>query len=401
MADPARILFAIPELGSGGPDRVFHELICGLDRAVFQPLLLVSYAGGRYFGALPSDVETYAIGGGRYPVRRFARAVDRLRPDLVVTTLRMNGTAAAARALQRHRPPLITRQANAIGTNFAELRKKSRLKYGLAEQVMKRLLRVSDALVAQSSDMGAELARQAASGQRIAVIGNPVSLDGVAAACAAQQVQSAPARFGDPALVAVGRLSPQKGFDLLLSAFAALRLTHPRAGLTILGEGPSRGALEAEAARLGISPALRLPGHIDRVLAEVAAADLFVSSSRYEGFSNSILEAMALGKPVVATNCEGGTRDMVIDKHTGVLASPVNADALAEALERALCCDLKALGEAGRKHVGLRFSRDVIIGEYAALFHEFLTGGSADRADAAARLRSGDQLDAPVEDDRL
>ncbi|WP_111735704.1 glycosyltransferase [Roseovarius amoyensis] len=376
MAEPAHILFAIPELGSGGPDRVFHELIGGLDRSRFRPSLLVTRPGGRYFDMLPADIETCVIGGGRYPAWRFARAIDRLRPDFVVTTLRMNPTAAVARFLQRHRPPLIARQANAIDISFAELRKKSRLKYGLAEWCTKRLLRIPEVLIAQSHDMGVELARQAKARQRIVVIGNPVDLDDVAAASAAQRVQAKPVRAGDPALVAVGRLAPQKGFDLLLPAFTALRRDYPNATLTIFGEGPDRAEMERAALRLGIAQALRLPGQSDTVLAEVGAADLFVSSSRYEGFSNAILEAMALGKPVVATSCEGGTRDMVIDGTTGILANPSDPVALTEALRRALRSDLSALGAAGQAHVASRFSRSRIMGEYAALFEETLVNGA-------------------------
>lgn len=377
MAKPARILFAIPELASGGPDRVFYELICGLDRTVFQPLLVVTEPGGRYFDALPADVETFAIGGGRYPFWRFARQVDKLRPDLIVTTLRMNTTVAVARLFQCYRPPLISRQANAIAANFNELRKKSRLKYGFAEWLMKRLLRVPHVLVAQSSDMGDELAQHAAASQKIVVIGNPVCLDDVAQGCASQQANSEPVRFGSPALIAVGRLSPQKGFDLLLQGFSRFREEYPLAGLTVLGEGPDRADLEAEARRLGIVEAVRFPGHSDCVLAEVAAADLFVSSSRYEGFSNAILEAMALGTPVVATNCEGGTTDMIVDNQTGVLADGISGDALASALTRAMRRDLRALGDAGRTHVGKMFSRNSIIGSYTALFHDVLAGRTA------------------------
>ena len=375
MIERVRVLFAIPELGSGGPDRVFFELLCGLDRNAFQPVLLVTKAGGRYFESLPRDVETCVIGGGRYPAWRFARAVDRLRPDVVLTTLRMNTTASAARIFQRHRPPLICRQANAIGSNFKELRRRSRLKYGFAEWAMKKLLRIPDALVAQSSDMGVELARDASPAQKIAVIGNPVSTDDVMRACVEQSARVARTRFGNPALVAVGRLTPQKGFDLLLEAFAQVQREYKDAGLTILGDGPDRAQLEADAERLGIAEKLRLPGHSDCVLAEVAAADIFVSSSRYEGFSNAILEAMALGTPVVATACEGGTRDMVVDGQTGILAGAVSADALVEALQHALRMDLGSLGQAGREHVGSTFSRGTILEEYAALFREVLGQG--------------------------
>lgn len=372
MANPARILFAIPELDSGGPDRVFFELINRLDRSAFLPVLMVSRAGGRYFKALPDDVEICVLGGGRYPVWRFARAIDRVKPDLIIATLRMNTTASAARGLQKHRPPLITRQANAISSNFRELRKRSSLKYGIAEWLVKRLLKVPDALVAQSSDMGEELETHASPRQRIAIIGNPVDVKSVRASCLAQQGRASLTGFGDPALIAVGRLAPQKGFDLLLPAFAEFRREHPRAGLTILGEGPDRNKLELEARRLGIEDALRLPGHSETVLAEVGAADLFVSSSRYEGFSNAILEAMALGKPVVAINCEGGTKDMVIDGQTGILAQTQSIGALTEALMRAMHSNLLDLGGAGQQHVNVIFSHRRILAEYEALFQKIL-----------------------------
>lgn len=373
MADAPRILFAIPELGWGGPDRVFSTLIGGLDRAAFRPALLVSRAGGRYFDALPDDVDVSILGDGRYPVWRFARAIDRLQPDLIVTTLRMNTTASAARALQRHRPPLVTRQANAIRTNFKELRKRSPLRYALAEWLVRRLLKTADALVAQSADMAAELERYASPRQRIAVIGNPVTVDDPKTAHLAEpKGKAASEPFGSPALVAVGRLAPQKGFDILIAAFSTLRRNYPQAGLTILGDGPERKALEAEIKRLGMEHAVRLPGHSENVSAEIEAADIFVSSSRYEGFSNALLEAMALGKPVVATDCEGGTRDMVIDGKTGILARPESIDGLTEAVLRTLSSDLSSLGKSGRDHVAARFSDRRIIAEYEDLFRELM-----------------------------
>jgi glycosyltransferase involved in cell wall biosynthesis len=372
MARPARVLFAIPELNAGGPDRVVHELVCGLDRTEFLPLLAVAKPGGRYFAALPRDVEVHVTGGGRYPVWRFAKAVDALRPDLVFTTLRMNVTASLAGFFQRWRPPHVARQANAMAADFAQLKKTSLLKHRVAEQVVRRLIRMPDVLVAQSSDMAAELAPFATPRQRIVAIGNPVSLADIDAARAAQAAVGRRRVRGNPSLVAVGRLAPQKGFDLLLPAFARLLATHPDAVLTIFGEGPELPALEALVRELGIGGSVQLAGQSDRILAEVAAADLFVSSSRYEGFSNAILEAMALGRPVVVTDCVGATKDMVEDEKTGILVPPGSAAALEAGLRRALEIDRRAIGEAARRHVGTAFSRDGIAAAYAALFRSVL-----------------------------
>jgi glycosyltransferase involved in cell wall biosynthesis len=373
MDKPIRVLFAIPELDSGGPDRVFFELLCGLDRAAFVPVLAVSRGSGRYFSALPSDVERHVIGGGRYPFLKFARAVDNLNPDVIFTTLRMNATASLARFLQRRRPPLIARQANAMAADFAVLKKTSVLKHRVAEQVFRRLIRIPDVLVAQSTDMAAELKPFASARQKVVAIGNPVSLSDIDGLRSKQSANGEQIVRGDPALAAVGRLAPQKGFDLLLPAFARFRADHPHAVLTIFGEGPQRGALEALAQSLNIASAVQMPGHSDRVLADVAAADIYVSSSRYEGFSNAILEAMALSRPVVVTNCVGATKDLVQDGVTGILVAEAAIEPLEQGLRRVMQADRSALGAAARHHVGTTFSREGIVEAYAALFRSVLT----------------------------
>ena len=364
----ATIVLAIPELDAGGPDRVIYELLTGLDRTRFAPVLVTSARGGRYFEALPGDVRVVVIDGGRYPVRSFARAIDRIAPDLVFTTLRMNVTALAARTIQRRKPPVIARQANAIAADFAILRQTSLIKHRLAQVVILALMRRADAVVAQSDDMARELRGELRPHQEIAVIGNPLSLDELQRALAEQQaIASNPGR-GRPAVVAVGRLARQKGFDLLLPAFAAFRARHPDAALTILGEGPEREALERQTAALGLSESVGIPGRSDAVLAEIERADLFVSSSRYEGFSNAMLEAMALAVPVVATDCPGATRDLIEDGETGFLAPAVDADAIGAAMLRAMESDRAAIGRHGRDHVVKNFEKTAIVRKYEDLF---------------------------------
>lgn len=383
MAEPLRILFAIPELDAGGPDRVFYEIIRGLNRNVFAPQLVVSRSGGRYLDALPEDVEISVIGGGRYPLRRFARTVDRLRPDLVLSTLRMNITAAAAQPFQKHRPPLVARQANAISQSFFELKKRSLIKHRLAEVVVKRLLKVPTALVAQSCDMAQELERHTIGSQKVAVIGNPVSLTDIDAACKAQQKISSVEPKGAPTLIAVGRLAYQKGFEILLPAFARFLQQHPKAVLKIFGEGPDRDALQCQAEDLGIDHAMEMPGQSDTILAEITAADIFVSSSRYEGFSNAILEAMALGRLVVATNSEGATKDLVQDGVTGLIVAEVTSDALFEGLSRAMTIDGASVGARARQYVYSQYSRESVVQSYEQLFLDLIGIGQFKSGDPA------------------
>lgn len=157
------------------------------------------------------------------------------------------------------------------------------------------------------------------------VIPNPVDLP-----------HSGKRRRGGNVLTAVGRLVPQKGFDLLLKAFAQVSPHFPEWTLVIWGEGPDRAELEAERDRLGLRGRVEMPGVTSRPGAWVDTADVFVLSSRFEGWGIALLEAMAADLPVVSFDCEWGPREMIEDEQSGLLVEPGNVDALARALSRVL-----------------------------------------------------------------
>lgn len=368
MADPRPLLLcAIPRLDAGGPDRVMHEILHGLPRGRFRIALAVGEAGGRYFDRLPADVAPHVIGGGRYPALRLARLIDRLRPAVLFTTLRMNMTAGLALMLARHRPAHVLRQANAIAEDFAMLKRGSLVKHRIAEQATWRMLERAAAIVAQSPAMAQAIRERLPAGVRIETIGNPVDPAAIAAQAAAQH-GARPA--GDPAIVSVGRLAAQKGYDLLIAALPAIRAVHGGAQLTILGEGPDRAALAAQAASLNLTDVVHLSGQSDAALATVAQADLFVSSSRYEGFSNAMAEALALGTPVVATPCAGATRDLILNGRTGWLTDAIDPAAIADAVLAALAGNRAAVAAAARDHVARDYGPEAIFGAYEQLFAE-------------------------------
>jgi GalNAc-alpha-(1->4)-GalNAc-alpha-(1->3)-diNAcBac-PP-undecaprenol alpha-1,4-N-acetyl-D-galactosaminyltransferase len=137
-----------------------------------------------------------------------------------------------------------------------------------------------------------------------------------------------------PSLIAMGRLHPQKGFDLLLRAFHRIQAKYPDWQITILGEGPMRSELEALRAQLKLTDRVHLPGLVSNVRDYLGQADLFVMPSRFEGFPMALCEAMACGLPVLAADCLSGPRDIVDDGINGMLVTTENIDALAAGLDK-------------------------------------------------------------------
>jgi GalNAc-alpha-(1->4)-GalNAc-alpha-(1->3)-diNAcBac-PP-undecaprenol alpha-1,4-N-acetyl-D-galactosaminyltransferase len=133
-------------------------------------------------------------------------------------------------------------------------------------------------------------------------------------------------------IVAVGRLNQIKGFDLLITAFARIRDRFPDWQLYILGEGRERSALETLTTELGLQGVVHLPGRVDNVNDYLAQAELFVMSSRGEGFPMALCEAMAVGLPAISFDCLSGPADIIIDGVDGLLIPPEDVDALARSM---------------------------------------------------------------------
>lgn len=134
-------------------------------------------------------------------------------------------------------------------------------------------------------------------------------------------------------LIAVGRLDPRKGFDLLMKAFHRLQHKYPDWQLTILGEGDLRAELEQLRSQLQLTERVNMPGSVNNVRDYLAQAELFVVSSRVEGFPMGLCEAMACGLPVIATDCLSGPRDIIQDGIDGMLVRTEDLDALTAGLD--------------------------------------------------------------------
>jgi glycosyltransferase involved in cell wall biosynthesis len=176
---------------------------------------------------------------------------------------------------------------------------------------------------------------------------------------------------GGPVVVTVGRLVPAKGLDVLLEAWRGVAGALPGARLVLVGDGPLRGECESTSRRFGLDGSVCLLGTRQDVPEILRNADVYVSSSRTEGMSNALLEALSSGLPLVATRV-GGAGDTVDDGVSGVLVPPGDAGALGSALRDVLASPEKrrAMGAASRRIALDRFSLEKIVDHYLALFHE-------------------------------
>jgi GalNAc-alpha-(1->4)-GalNAc-alpha-(1->3)-diNAcBac-PP-undecaprenol alpha-1,4-N-acetyl-D-galactosaminyltransferase len=217
--------------------------------------------------------------------------------------------------------------------------------------LLRRLLYPLARYVVVQTDSVASWARAFVAESKIRVIPNPVRP-------VSQRYERPAAIAGRLWVVAVGRLAEQKGFDLLLDAYAQSKLTEAGWRLAILGEGPERDSLERKITQLGLSKSVLMPGTVGEPQAWMQHADLFVLPSRYEGFPNALLEAMSCGLAVAAFDCPSGPGEIVRHEQTGLLVPPGNVDALSAAITR-LATDAdfrRRLGSAAATDVAARFS---------------------------------------------
>ena len=194
----------------------------------------------------------------------------------------------------------------------------------------------------------------------------------------------------EPLAVSAGRLSPEKGVDVLLETWAHLKARVPRARLLILGDGEVRGALERRARELGIAASAHFGGAVSDVAPYLRAADAFVLPSRTEGLPVALLEAMACGLPCVAT-AVGGTPEVLDTAGAGWLVPGEAPWALAEALGEALAEGGAARGARARALVEERYALDRVAARYLALYQRVVAAGARSRRPWSARSKAPDE----------
>ena len=184
-----------------------------------------------------------------------------------------------------------------------------------------------------------------------------------------------PSRPQEPLLVAAGRLSREKRYDLMLDAVARVRRSHP-VTLWICGDGPERQRLAARTAELGLDPHVQFLGFVANPYPAMRQADIFVMTSDHEGLPNALIEAQSLGVPVVSTRCPHGP-DEIVEHEVGGLLVPVgDAAAMAEAITQLVERPERraAMGRAGALAVRQKFDADEVTRRWEALLVDLTRG---------------------------
>jgi glycosyltransferase involved in cell wall biosynthesis len=345
MRAKIRVLCAAGSMGGGGSERQILNLLAHLDRSRFDPLLYLVYRVGELLPEVPADVPIIAFWDHhRYPrwnypgrihrmqVRHLHHVLRHQRIDVVydralLTTL-VTGPATRRAAVPRLSTIVADPRrdlAEGGGRFLAWKRRMLRKAYQQAH----RVIAVSENLRQQA------IAYYRLDSQRTITINNPIDLDRVDRLGAQGNPAFAPDRFH---VVCAGRLQPQKGYTFLLQAVDELVHRRDRTAIQVhlLGRGPQEDELKRFVEERGLRDHVVFEGFQQNPFGFYRAAHLVCLPSIYEGMPNVLLEALACGTPVLATDCPCGPRELLDNGRYGRLVPPANAQALADAVEDAL-----------------------------------------------------------------
>lgn len=370
----ARILFVLPSLGAGGSERVVSTLanfwadqgldigIANFDAPEFAPFYPLAARIDLFRLGLPA-----ASGGLPAQIANTARRIKALErvyrefePDVVISFLTKANIMSILAARRSKVPVIISERNNPTLQNFNPLWRAA------------RAYTYPKAFSFVTMTNGAAMYFPEAQRPRLALIPNPVQLP-----------QEWRDRRRGKTIAAVGRLTAQKQFHLLIEAFALIAERFPGWNLTIWGEGEDRTALEELRARFDLEDRISLPG-LTRWPGEwVETTDVLVLSSAYEGWPNVIVEGMAAQLPVIAFDCEHGVAEMIEDGVSGRLVAQGDVDGLADAMASLLeNADLRQTLARNALKASKRYQTDAIASKWMEIIDQALMAGAPSGAPA-------------------
>lgn len=416
-----RITLVISSLSSGGAERVLVLLAEGFQRNGHRVTVVTLYSTDIDFYKLPAGIERlaldmvgnsstllHALGQKVYRLWLLRRAIQSTQPDVVISFIAPTNVITSIALIKTGYPLIATEHCDPSMFSYGFIWEKlRRLTYPNIERIVsvskgvdhyfdwlptaKRAVIYNPlAPLVLSSTRREQTSQQPLVGQFSSPEATPEALaqrDTVQLSPRESpkgQSATAISRFSEAALapaaprprrslVAMGRLTQQKGFDLLLQAFARLADRHPEWTLTILGEGELRTELESLRESLGLSERVYLPGVVNNPYEVLMQADIFVMSSRFEGFGNVLIEAMTCGLPVISTDCPSGPNEIIRDGVDGILVPNKDVEALAATMARLMSdeAERKRLSSCAIETVE-RFSLEKVMGMWEKLLAQVL-----------------------------
>jgi glycosyltransferase involved in cell wall biosynthesis len=331
-----RITLLVPTLEIGGVERVFTNLANGLHQCGAEVDLVAGWEGGEMAMSLEKDIRIFDLRSRRMmkSIPRLARYLRARKPEAVIAAMtHCSAAAVAARAISGQNAIIIATEHNTM----SRIRENTTgLKYRMMPRWSRWALDSADVIVAVSSGVADDLSAQTGiARESIRVIYNPV-ISGTLHSAAAVDIGHPWFQPGEPPVIlGVGRLHGQKDFSMLVRAFRLVR-DHRVTRLVILGEGPERKKIEQTIADHGLLEDVALPGPETNPYRFMKHSAVLAMSSRWEGFGMVLVEALALGVPVVSTNCTHGPAEILCDGRFGALVPVGDEKAMAQSLLLAL-----------------------------------------------------------------
>lgn len=368
MRSKIKIFFLLNSLQGGGAERVISTTINHLDKNKFIPTLVLLQKSGKLLSALDPQVKVIGLNAKRvrFAAIKLISLFWRERPDMVFTgMLHLSLWTIAFKVLMPPKIRFIARETTIISVHYFQ--KSSKIRNWLVKLAYNSFHRI----ICQSTHMKEDLISNfRISPQKIEVINNPVDVDRILSSLTVENYTKPNNRYG---IVTVGRLSNEKGYDILIKSVHYLIQKGEEVFLTIIGEGPLENDLKQLTSELGIDSNVEFAGFLINPYPSISGSDLFVLSSRYDGFPNAVIEAHICETPVVALNCPGGISEIILDGINGWLVAGNDFIALANAIKYAKenPIDRSKIRESAIR----RYDTKIIVPQYENLFHQVLKEG--------------------------